>query len=87
MPKRIGTNEDGNGSGSLPPGMLLETTGIGLGVKTVASAGGSAAFLWYISEGTATIAEFTQERITARPLTMDAATELLFEQGSDLIME
>jgi len=35
LPKRIATDEDGSGSGNLPVGQFLRTTGIGLLVETV----------------------------------------------------
>lgn len=35
LPKRIATDEDGGGTGNLPVGKLLRTTGIGLLVETV----------------------------------------------------
>lgn len=34
LPKRVSTLEDGGGSGNLPEGKVLETTGVGLGVRT-----------------------------------------------------
>jgi len=40
LPKRISTEENGAGSGNLPAGFALRTTGIGLGVETVPTMGG-----------------------------------------------
>jgi len=46
LPLRISTQEDGGGTGNLPAGMALRTTGDGLSVETAAWPGSSTMSIW-----------------------------------------